>query len=118
LLTLDLSSLLQTSADAFLDRPDSMFVFEAILEILPEWISTILTSVPSARFGRLRSYMKTARTVAKEVVERQTAAYLDGKEGSKDIMSILGNADTWCRSITLLFAIQCVPTWRKILSNN
>jgi hypothetical protein len=98
-----------------------MLVFEAILERLPEWLSPILLSVPSTRLERLRSYMKTARKVAKEVVERQTARYLNGKEGSKDIMSILGNFDIGGH-LFLRHNLHCVKqsvlTWRKILSRN
>ncbi|KAF8499477.1 cytochrome P450 [Hysterangium stoloniferum] len=79
--------------DAFLDRPDSMIVFESILGIVPEWLSSLLLSAPSARLKRLHSYMTIARGIAKDLVDRETTSHINGKAHSKDTMSLLVRAN-------------------------
>jgi len=46
---------------------------------------------------RLRNYMKVARRVAKSIVDRQLQSHAAGKDGSKDVMSILGEYPTTLR---------------------
>jgi hypothetical protein len=67
-----------------------MIVLEAIMGWIPQWMTILFLNMPSRRLRRVRNYMKVALGVAREVVDRQTAIYASGKEGSKDIMSILG----------------------------
>jgi DNA-binding cell septation regulator SpoVG len=57
---------------------------------IPQWMIGLFLNMPSRRLQRLHDYMDVALGVAREVVHRQTALYTSGKEGSKDIMSILG----------------------------
>jgi len=50
--------------------------------------------------------MIVATEIAEEIIDKQTTLYADGKEGSKDVMSILG--------ICFLLSFCCF--WRKHLS--
>jgi len=34
--------------------------------------------------------MKVSNEIAQEIIDKQTALYADGNDGSKDVMSILG----------------------------
>jgi hypothetical protein len=81
---------MQSSTDVFLGRPDSTIVVEAIIGWIPHWMVVLFLNMPSRRLQRLHNYMKVALGVAREVVDRQSAVHASGKEGSKDIMSILG----------------------------
>ena len=67
-----------------------MFVMEALWGRLPfNLVVFLLKFLPTRRFDRVRNYMKVARGVAKNIVTTQTKEYAAGKEGAKDIMSIL-----------------------------
>jgi hypothetical protein len=80
------------SADAFSDRSDWSVAFEMLWGLLPEWLITLTHYAPTARFRRLRSYMKASEEVAQALLSRQKASYLQGKEGSKDLMSLLSKS--------------------------
>ncbi|KAF8512751.1 cytochrome P450, partial [Hysterangium stoloniferum] len=80
-------------SDFLFDLPDSMIVFGSIMGILPQWMTSFLSLLPNTRMSRIRNYMSVARDVAKDIVDKQTNIYLNGKEGSKDIMSILVRAN-------------------------
>jgi len=49
--------------------------------------------LPVERLKRLHDYMTVANEVAKDIVDKQTGLYASGKEGSKDVMSILVRAN-------------------------
>ena len=89
------------SADAFLNRSDGMIAFEAFCGLVPQWAITLLHQVPTRRLQRLRNCMKEARQVAQMVLDRQVASHAEGKEESKDIMSILS---TFCLPVFRLQA--------------
>ncbi|KAF8512621.1 cytochrome P450 [Hysterangium stoloniferum] len=78
---------------AFGKRPDSMIVMDAVMGWVPQWMVSFFLSLPFARLEILHKYNKVALGVAKEVVDGQTAIYASGKEGSKDIMSVLVRAN-------------------------
>ncbi|KAF8513598.1 cytochrome P450 [Hysterangium stoloniferum] len=80
-------------SDFLFDLPDSMIVFGAIMGIVPQWMRSFLSLLPNERMNRIRNYMSVARDVAKEIIDKQTDIYSEGKEGSKDIMSILVRAN-------------------------
>ena len=82
-------SYLSFSADVFLDRSDASIAFQAFLGKIPPWLVTVVQRVPSKRMQRLQNYMKTAREVAQALVDRQTALHVAGKNGARDVMSIL-----------------------------
>ena len=92
------------SADAFLDRPDGMIAFEAFCGLVPQWAVTLLHQVPTRRIQRLRNYMKEARQVAQALLDRQVVSHAEGKEGSKDVMSILS---TFCFPTLLRAQTEC-----------
>ncbi|KIJ49094.1 hypothetical protein M422DRAFT_28101 [Sphaerobolus stellatus SS14] len=79
--------------DAFADRPDISLAIETILGYLPSWMVQLLFRIPIGRFKRLLEFQTFARDIAQEIVDKQTALYIDGKEGSKDVMSILVRAN-------------------------
>ncbi|KIJ43585.1 hypothetical protein M422DRAFT_169637 [Sphaerobolus stellatus SS14] len=79
--------------DAFLDRTETSIVFESLIGYFPSWFIHLAFKLPSQRLKRLRNYMITARSVAQEIVDEQTALYLSGKEGTKDVLSILVKAN-------------------------
>jgi hypothetical protein len=81
-----------TSSDAFLDRPDWYIALEVMLGLLPEWAMKLLEKAPIQRLRRLQDYMNAARKVGQELLDRQMALYAQGKEGSKDLMSILSKS--------------------------
>ncbi|KIJ40565.1 hypothetical protein M422DRAFT_173549, partial [Sphaerobolus stellatus SS14] len=79
--------------DAFSNRSDISLAIESILERIPAWLVHLSLRLPIGRFKRLHDYLRVAREVAQDVIDKQTALYMDGKEGSKDVMSILVRAD-------------------------
>ncbi|KAF8510880.1 cytochrome P450 [Hysterangium stoloniferum] len=79
--------------DTWMERPDSMLVWGDALDWVPQWMAALLLNLPSASLKRLHSYMEIALGVAKDIVDRQKAIHASGKEGSKDIMSILVRAN-------------------------
>ncbi|KIJ31170.1 hypothetical protein M422DRAFT_267252 [Sphaerobolus stellatus SS14] len=79
--------------ESFLDRPDISFAVETILGYLPSWFTYLIVRLPIGRFKRIHDYITVAIEVAQEIVDKQTSLYLDGKEGSKDVMSILVRAN-------------------------
>lgn len=58
---------------------------------VPGFLQKLLRRLPTKSSKRLRPYLSAVTAVAQEVVDQQTALYVDGKEGSKDLMSVLGN---------------------------
>ncbi|KAF8589231.1 PAH-inducible cytochrome P450 monooxygenase PC-PAH 1 [Ramaria rubella] len=80
-------------ADAFFQRSDGLIIFEGILARMPQYILDLTQYVPSKQLRRLKDYMKLARKAAKSIVTKQSELYAAGKEGSKDIMSLLIRAN-------------------------
>lgn len=78
------------SADAFFERSDAVIAIEAVCAYLPESIIDLMWNLPINQMKRLREYMKIARRVAQDILDKQRKLFETGKEGSKDIMSILG----------------------------
>ena len=79
------------SADTFLNPSDASIAFESLWGIVPHWMVTVMHRLPTKRLRRLQNYMKTASEVAQALVDRQVALHATGKEGAKDVMSILSN---------------------------
>ncbi|KAF8511881.1 cytochrome P450 [Hysterangium stoloniferum] len=79
--------------DAFMERPDSLIIWEGVMDWVPQWIAALLLNIPTKFLKRVHKYMKVALGVAKDVNDRQKAIHSMGKEGSKDIMSILLRAN-------------------------
>ncbi|KAF8507787.1 PAH-inducible cytochrome P450 monooxygenase PC-PAH 1 [Gautieria morchelliformis] len=80
-------------ADSFFKRTDFTIAFEALWGYLPLGLVKFIQMAPTRQLGRLRAYMKVARRVAKDIVDVQTETYSAGKEGGKDVMSILIRAN-------------------------
>ncbi|KIJ27234.1 hypothetical protein M422DRAFT_37891 [Sphaerobolus stellatus SS14] len=78
---------------ASIERPDFSIAFEAFLGTLPGWLITLGLKVPVGRFKVMRDYIKIAQGVAREIIDKQTELYLGGKEGGKDVMSLLIRAN-------------------------
>jgi hypothetical protein len=81
--------MLSASADSFFNRSDALIAFEALWEFIPLQLVKRLEILPTKQLSRLREYMKVARSVAKHIVDTQTQSLSIGKDGGKDIMSIL-----------------------------
>ncbi|KIJ43581.1 hypothetical protein M422DRAFT_253163 [Sphaerobolus stellatus SS14] len=81
------------STDINLDRPDISIAFESLIAYLPSWLIHLAFRIPSPRLKRLREYMAIAKQLAQQIVEKETSLYLSGKEGSKDVLSILIRAN-------------------------
>ncbi|KAF8521755.1 cytochrome P450 [Hysterangium stoloniferum] len=79
--------------DVFLERPDSVIIREDVMDWVPQWIAALLLRLPNKSLKRLHDYMEVSLVVAKELVDRQKAIHAAGKDGSKDIMSILVTAN-------------------------
>lgn len=47
--------------------------------------------LPTKSLKRINSYMSVVTSVADDIVKNQTALYREGKDGSKNLMSILGS---------------------------
>ena len=77
------------SADTFFKRSDLSIAFEALWGYIPFGIVKILQMIPTKSLARLAKYMAVARRVAKNLVDTQTQSYFAGKDGGKDVMSIL-----------------------------
>ncbi|KAF8521630.1 cytochrome P450 [Hysterangium stoloniferum] len=80
-------------ADTFFERSDELIIFDAICSFMPQWFSDLAKYLPNEQMKRLREYMKVARKVAQSILDRQTKLHIAGKEGSKDVMSILIRAN-------------------------
>lgn len=80
-------------ADTFFERTDGIVLFEELLSRLPEWTHTLMRNLPNPQMRRLKAYMKIAREVAQSILNRQSRLIQAGKEGSKDVMSILIRAN-------------------------
>ncbi|GJJ11630.1 hypothetical protein Clacol_005866 [Clathrus columnatus] len=79
-------------ADAFYQMSDINIAMPYILSKIPSFFTSMLTRLPLQTISRFRNYLKVATSVAQEVVDKQTQLYLHGKEGSKDLMSLLGTS--------------------------
>ncbi|KIJ46597.1 hypothetical protein M422DRAFT_249745 [Sphaerobolus stellatus SS14] len=77
----------------FMDISDISIAFEAFLGSIPSWLTSLITNIPVGRFKLLRDHRRIAAEIAREIIDKQTALYLSGKEGSKDIMSLLTRAN-------------------------
>ncbi|KAF8589249.1 cytochrome P450 [Ramaria rubella] len=80
-------------ADTFLNRSDSIIIFEYMWGMMPQWLLGMAQKVPVPFLQRWNDYMKVARGVAKELVDRQVDSLAQEKEGSKDLMSLLIRAN-------------------------
>ncbi|KIJ47478.1 hypothetical protein M422DRAFT_248896 [Sphaerobolus stellatus SS14] len=72
--------------DAFADRSNLSLAFATCLGFFPSWLVQLILRLPFGRFKRLHEYLTVAREAAQEIVDKQTSLYIDGKEGSKDVM--------------------------------
>ncbi|KAF8511769.1 PAH-inducible cytochrome P450 monooxygenase PC-PAH 1, partial [Gautieria morchelliformis] len=63
------------------------------LGYIPLWVVSAMQLLPTKQLRRLRRYTKVAHRVAKGIVQTQTESYSSGKEGGKDVMSILIRAN-------------------------
>ncbi|KAF8589039.1 cytochrome P450 [Ramaria rubella] len=79
--------------DVFYKRPNSTIVVQELWGYLPYALVKLLQRIPGKRQKRLKSYMKAARRVAKDIVVTQTDRVITGKEGGKDVMSVLSQAN-------------------------
>ncbi|KIJ27600.1 hypothetical protein M422DRAFT_271203 [Sphaerobolus stellatus SS14] len=82
-----------SSIDTFTDRSDLSLAFTTSLAFFPAWLVHLIFRIPAGRFKRLRDYLTVSREVAQDIIDKQTSLYIDGKEGSKDVMSILVRAN-------------------------
>lgn len=73
-----------------------------LMSKVPDFMFSLLKRLPTRSLNRLRPYMSVVTDVAREVIDKQTALYVSGKEGSKDIMSVLGIIDIF-HCIALIF---------------
>lgn len=73
-------------------------VFEALWGYLPLRMVTAMQLLPTKQLKRVRRYTTVAHRVPKNIVKTQTESYLIGKEGGKDIMSILSTSAPSCVS--------------------
>ncbi|KAF8507406.1 cytochrome P450 [Gautieria morchelliformis] len=80
-------------ADSFFKRSDLAIAFEALWGYIPLWVVSAMQLLPTKQLRRLRRYTKVAHRVAKGIVQTQTESYSSGKEGGKDVMSILIRAN-------------------------
>jgi hypothetical protein len=81
--------MLSASSDSFFNRSDALIAFEALWEFIPLQLVKRLELLPTKQLSRLREYMKVARSGAKHIVDTQTQSLSIGKDGGKDITSIL-----------------------------
>ena len=95
---------LYTSADTFFKRSNAVIAFEALWGYLPLWMVTAIQLLPTKQLKRVRKYTTVAHRVAKTIVDTQTQSYSLGKEGGKDVMSILSKF--YKQSIPLCFMNQ------------
>ncbi|KIJ23530.1 hypothetical protein M422DRAFT_275874 [Sphaerobolus stellatus SS14] len=95
--------------DAFSNRSDISVAIEQIFERIPVWLVHLILRLPIGRFKRLCDYLRVAREVAQDIVDKQTALYMDGKEGSKDVMSILVRANLSQDPKSKLSAEEIIP---------
>ncbi|KIJ34439.1 hypothetical protein M422DRAFT_782890 [Sphaerobolus stellatus SS14] len=90
-------------------RPDFSLIFETFLGFLPSWLVKLGITVPVGRFKLLSNYMRVAEKVAQEIIDKQTDLYLKGKEGSKDVMSLLVRANLSEDPRTKLSSKEIIP---------
>ncbi|KAF8573774.1 cytochrome P450 [Ramaria rubella] len=79
--------------DTFFKQPNFVIVVQALWGYLPYRLVKLMQRIPGKRQNRLNNYMKAARCVAKNIVVTQTDRVTTGKEGGKDVMSILIRAN-------------------------
>ncbi|KIJ47476.1 hypothetical protein M422DRAFT_248894 [Sphaerobolus stellatus SS14] len=72
--------------EAFADLSDASLATLSVMGWLPTFLIHALFRLPVGMFKPVHSYITIAREVAQDIVDKQTALYLDGKEGSKDVM--------------------------------
>ncbi|GJJ11714.1 hypothetical protein Clacol_005951 [Clathrus columnatus] len=77
-------------ADAFYKRSDIDIAVGYLMGKVPEFVFNLMKQLPTRSLKRMKRYMSVVMAVAQEVVDKQTALYAHGKEGSKDLMSVLG----------------------------
>ncbi|GJJ11713.1 hypothetical protein Clacol_005950 [Clathrus columnatus] len=80
-------------ADAFYKRSDGDIAVAYVLGNAPGPIQGLMKRLPTRSLKKIGNYMTIVRKVAQEVVDKQTALYTHGKEGSKDLMSVLIRAN-------------------------
>ena len=108
------------SADTFFKRTDLSIAFEALWGYIPLEIVKILQMIPTKSMARLAKYMTVARKVANNLVDTQTQSYFSGKDGGKDVMSILGKhlVLIHAKSQDLNMGTQLEPIYPKIQRPN
>jgi hypothetical protein len=99
------------SVDVFSNRSDWVIAFDSLWDRFPEWL---LPRIPTKRMKRLRSYMNASEEVGQTLIDRQVASHTQGKEGSKDIMSILSKSlfpqfSQWCRHVLIEVIVIFFP---------
>lgn len=84
---------------------------------VPEFLFNLMKHLPTKSLKKMNSHMVVATSVAQEVVDKQTSLYAHGKEGSKDLMSILGMISfSFLEKNFILFLSYCLV--RANLSEN
>lgn len=84
------SILINFRAEAFYRRSDMDLTIAYLLGNVPTFIFNLLKRLPTRSLKKMRNYMPVVTAVAQDVVAKQTELYAHGKEGSKDLMSVLG----------------------------
>ncbi|GJJ11694.1 hypothetical protein Clacol_005930 [Clathrus columnatus] len=80
-------------ADAFYKLSDRDITVTYLMGKVPDFVYDLMKLLPTRSLKRIRRYMPVVMKVAQEVVDKQTALYAHGKEGSKDLMSVLVRAN-------------------------
>ncbi|GJJ11676.1 hypothetical protein Clacol_005912 [Clathrus columnatus] len=77
-------------ADAFYKPSDRDIAVTYLMGKVPDFVYDLMKLLPTRSLKRIRRYVPVVMKVAQDVVDKQTALYAHGKEGSKDLMSVLG----------------------------
>ncbi|GJJ11014.1 hypothetical protein Clacol_005243 [Clathrus columnatus] len=80
-------------ADAFYKPSDRDIAVSYLMGKVPDLVKDLMRLLPTRSLKRMKRYMPVAMRVAQDVVDKQTALYVNGKEGSKDLMSVLVRAN-------------------------
>jgi hypothetical protein len=111
-----LNQLIINSPETSSKITDVTVACEYIIARMPDWLADLCSLIPTARFQRFRTHMKITRKAAKDIVDAQTELFASGKEGSKDVMAILGKQ---CQIFGRKYDVQsCALAVKANLSEN
>ncbi|GJJ07024.1 hypothetical protein Clacol_001222 [Clathrus columnatus] len=81
-------------ADAFYKRSDIDIIVAYLMGKIPEFVyGPFMKILPTRSLKRIKRFMSVASTVARDAVDKQTALYTDGQQGSNNLMGILVRAN-------------------------